>query len=229
MGILTNTPRYMITHSLLSAWLYAMKDNPFEDATTEKDAYSEFLQVLNREPTETTEAMQNGLVFEDLVTAIIRGEKTFGLMPADPKDLSAGLVPLEITDHKWYNTALTIANKIRCGILQYKAYKEIEVAGLTVFLYGRLDALLAGTIYDIKFSKSYDRGKYFASTQHPTYFELIPEAKQFTYLVSNGTDVWTETYNREESQDIKVIISDFFSWLSAQGLMEKYKEKWLAK
>ena len=209
MGILTNTPRYMITHSLLSAWLYAMKDNPFEDATTEKDAYSEFLQVLNREPTETTEAMQNGIDFEDLVTAILKGK-------AD-------------TENKWYDAALTVANKIRGGVLQYKAYKEIEVAGLTVFLYGRLDALLAGTIYDIKFSKSYDRGKYFASTQHPTYFELIPEAKQFTYLVSNGTDVWTETYDREESNDIKFIISDFFSWLSAQGLMELYKEKWLAR
>lgn len=209
MGILTNTPRYMITHSLLSAWLYAMKDNPFEDATTEKDAYSEFLQALNREPTVTTEAMQNGIDFEDLVTAILNGN-------ADTED-------------KWYNAATTVANKIRGGVLQYKAYKEIEVAGLTVFLYGRLDALLAGTIYDIKFSKSYDRGKYFTSTQHPTYFELIPEAKQFSYLVSNGTDVWTETYSREESSDIKIIISDFFTWLSAQGLMEKYKEKWLAK
>lgn len=200
--------RYMITHSLLSSWLYAMKENPFEDATTERDPYSDFLKVLNREPTETTEAMQNGIDFENLVTAIINGN-------ADVND-------------NWYEAAKNIASRIKYGVLQCKASKEIEVAGITVLLYGRLDALRAGVIYDIKFSKSYDVGKYIDSTQHPTYFEIVPEAKEFTYLVSNGTNVWPETYRRDESQDIKVIISDFFSWLSAQGLMEKYKEKWLA-
>lgn len=29
--------RFLMTHSLLSAWLYAMKGNPYEDATTERD------------------------------------------------------------------------------------------------------------------------------------------------------------------------------------------------
>ena len=63
--------RYMVTHSLLSSWLYAMKDNPYEDMTTERDYFQEFLTVLKREPTETTEAMRNGIEFEDLVTVQI--------------------------------------------------------------------------------------------------------------------------------------------------------------
>lgn len=201
--------RYMITHSLLSSWLYAMKDNPYEDATTEKDPYAEFLKTLNREPTETTEAMWNGINFENLVTAVLNGN-------ADTED-------------KWYEAAVNVAKRIRGGILQCRASKDIEVSGMKILLYGRLDALLAGVIYDIKFSKSYDVGKYIDSTQHPTYFELLPEAKEFTYLVSNGTNVWSETYRRDESQDIKVIIADFLAWLSAQGLLETYKEKWLAK
>lgn len=201
--------RYMITHSLLSSWLYAMKDNPYEDATTERDPYADFLKTLNREPTETTEAMQNGIDFEDLVTAILTGN-------ANP-------------ENKWYEAAVNVAKRIRGGILQCRASKDIEVSGMNILLYGRLDALLAGVIYDIKFSKSYDVGKYIDSTQHPTYFELLPEAKEFTYLVSNGTNVWSETYRRDESQDIKVIIADFLAWLSAQGLLEIYKEKWLAK
>lgn len=201
--------RYMITHSLLSSWLYAMKDNPYEDATTERDPYADFLKSLNREPTPTTEAMQKGIDFEDLVTDIINGN-------ADTSD-------------KWYAAAEKVAKRIKGGILQCRASKEIEVSGMTVLLYGRLDALLAGVIYDIKFSGSYDVGKYIDSTQHPTYFELVPEAKEFTYLVSNGTNVWPETYRRDESQDIKIIIADFFSWLNAQGLMKTYKEKWLAK
>ena len=199
----------MITHSLLSSWLYAMKDNPYEDATTEKDPFAEFMKTLKREPTETTEAMWNGIQFENLVTAILNGN-------ADTED-------------KWYEAAVNVAKRIRGGILQCRASKDIEVSGMKILLYGRLDALLAGVIYDIKFSKSYDVGKYIDSTQHPTYFELLPEAKEFTYLVSNGTNVWPETYRRDESQDIKVIIADFLAWLSAQGLLELYKEKWLAK
>ena len=201
--------RYMITHSLLSSWIYAMKDNPYEDATTEKDPFAEFMKTLRREPTETTEAMWNGIQFENLVTAVLNGT-------ADPED-------------KWYEAAVNVAKRIRGGILQCRASKDIEVNGFDILLYGRLDVLLAGVIYDIKFSKSYDVGKYVDSTQHPTYFELIPEAKEFTYLVSNGTNVWPETYRRDESQDIKVIIADFLAWLSAQGLLEIYKEKWIAK
>lgn len=201
--------RYMITHSLLSSWLYSMKENPYEDATTERDCYTEFLKTLNRVPTETTESMRNGIDFENLVTDILKGT-------AD-------------SNHKWYNAAFNVAKRINNGILQYRASKEIEVNGHSILLYGRLDALLAGTIYDIKFSKSYDFGKYIDSTQHPTYFELLPEAKEFTYLVSNGTYVWSETYHRDESKDIKITISDFLSWLDVQGLLDTYKEKWLAK
>lgn len=200
--------RYMITHSLLASWLYAMKDNPYEDATSERDAYAEFIQVLNRIPTESTQAMQNGIDFEDLVTDILSGN-------ADTND-------------KWFEAAFNVAKRIKGGTLQYKVSKEIKVAGYNILLYGRLDALRAGVIYDIKFSKGYDVGKYITSTQHPTYFELVPEAKEFTYLVSNGTNVWPETYQREEAQDIKVIIADFLSWLSAQGLMDVFKEKWQA-
>ena len=76
--------------------------------------------------------------------------------------------------------------------------------------------------------ETYDRGKYFSSTQHPTYFEIVPEAKSFTYLVSNGSEVWTERYYREETPSIIPTISDFLEWLDALELAPLYKEKWLA-
>ena len=41
-----------------------MKENPYEDMTTERDPMGEFMQTLRREPTPTTEAMQNGIKFE---------------------------------------------------------------------------------------------------------------------------------------------------------------------
>ena len=60
--------RFLITHSLLSAWLYSLKENPFADATTEDTSKEDFMKVLRREPTPTNEAMQNGIDFENLVT-----------------------------------------------------------------------------------------------------------------------------------------------------------------
>lgn len=201
--------RYLMTHSLLSSWLYAMKSNSYEDSTSDKDPYAEFLQVLRREPTETTEAMQNGIEFEDMVTAIANGE-----------DVD--------TDHKWFHAASKAARKVQGGVYQYKAKTELAVSGICVLLYGRIDFMKAGKVIDTKFSKSYDRGKYYDSTQHPVYMRLVPEAEEFVYLVSNGTDVWTELYRRDETPDIEPIIADFFDFLSGQGLMEIYKEHWAA-
>ena len=60
------------------------------------------------------------------------------------------------------------------------------------------------------------------------YLSLIPEARSFTYLISNGIDVWTEQYRREETLSIYPIIADFLDWLTVQGLMGLYREKWLA-
>ena len=80
----------------------------------------------------------------------------------------------------------------------------------------------------LEFSKGYERGKFYSSTQHPTYMLLIPEAQTFSYLVSNGMDVWTECYRRDETPDICPIIADFFDWLDAFGLMDVFKEHWKA-
>lgn len=48
---------YLITHSLLSSWLHLIRENPYEDLTTEGDPLAEFMLVLRREPTPRTEAM----------------------------------------------------------------------------------------------------------------------------------------------------------------------------
>ena len=139
--------RILLTHSLLSSWLYALKGNPYEDATTERDPMSEFMATLRRDPTPTTEAMQRGIDFENLVTDIVvgRGDRS----------------------NKWYDAANIVAADVRGGLLQYRAKKPIEVQGVPLLLYGRLDCLKAGNVIDIKFSGSYDRGKYITSTQHP--------------------------------------------------------------
>ncbi len=201
--------RYLLTHSLLSSWLWAMKDNPYEDMTTERDSYADFIKALNREEIEKTKPMQDGIDFEDLVTDVL-----FDL--ADKK-------------HKWYDAAVMVHNIVRTGsILQYRGMKEVTIAGKDLLLYGRLDAHRAGVIYDIKFSRSYERGRFYDSTQHPMYLELVPEADRFIYVVSNGSAVWQEVYERDETPSVLPIIEDFLGWLDSHDLMGVYEEKWEA-
>ena len=202
-------PAYLITHSLLSSWLYSLRENPNEDMETEKDAREEFLKVLRREPVEATEAMQNGVDFENLVTACIQGAGD--------------------RSNKWFDAASAVANELRGAQLQLVASKRVLIAGQEYVLYGRFDALKAGVISDIKFSKGYEKGKYFDSTQHPMYMFLMPTAQEFTYIVSNGSFVWHETYTREETKDIFPTITAFLTWLEDTGLLDLYREHWTAK
>ena len=221
-------PRFMITHSLLSSWLYAIKGNPYEDSTSERDPFADFLRTLRREPGDTTKPMQLGNDFEDLVTAILYGEPTAVYHKEDWKTKELIEERYRTDEHPWYSAAFQIAGEITGSMLQFKAKRDIVVSGVPILLYGRLDGLGAGEITDIKYTGNYERGKFFDSTQHPMYFELIPEAISFTYAISNGKDVWHETYRREETRSIVPIIADFLEYLRTAGLMGVYEEHWKA-
>lgn len=220
--------RYLMTHSLLSSWLYAMRDNPYEDAETERDPMEDFMLTLCRQPTPKTDAIQFGIDFENLVMGILNGAETalYHWKDKNTKELLERFYP--IREHPWYDAAFQAADVVRGGSFQHRAKKEINVSGVKYLLYGRLDALKAGVIYDIKFSGHYERGKFEASTQHPVYMELLPEARTFTYLVSNGRDVWWETYRRDETRSVYPIIADFAMWLEARELTDLYRKHWLA-
>lgn len=204
--------RYLMTQSLLASWEYQWsnfeKYNERAEEFQEK-AWNDFLSTLRRKPIPTSGAMQNGIDFENLVTDIILGH-------GDPT-------------HRWYNAAYEVARDVQGGQLQLVATKEVTVAGLCFLLYGRLDCLKAGIISDIKFSSKYDVGKFFGSPQHPMYMELVPEAHEFTYIISNGSRVWHETYQREECGSIFDTIQEFIEYLKMVGLLPLYKELWQIK
>lgn len=184
-----------------------MAGNPYEDITSERDASDEFLRALKREPSPMNDAMRDGISFENLVTTLANGGES---------------------DDRYKDAAGEIARTVRGGQFQFVAKKSVEIDRVPLLLYGRLDVLKAGTIYDIKFSRHYERGKYIDSTQHPMYLTLVPEAERFSYLVSNGNDVWTETYERYETPSILNTAADFIAWLKATGLMTVYADNWKA-
>jgi len=204
--------RYLITHSLLSSWAYAMKEDPYEQGgegeVDNLPKLEEFMLTLNREPVPANEAMRKGNDFENLVNRTIYGA-------GDKK-------------HHWYEAAAEIAQMLAGAQLQLRAKKEAEAMGVPVLLYGRFDALLAGVVYDIKYSSNYEAGKYIGSTQHPMYLEICQDADRFTYLVSDGSHLYAETYRRDETPGVLPLIGQFFQWLETRSLMGLYKEKWAA-
>jgi len=209
--------RYLMTHSLVSSWLYVFSDFEKyihdESEKTAEDyqqaAQRDFLATLRREPTTTTEAMQNGIDLENLVASVCAGEPQ--------------------PEHKWLGAAREIAQEVAGGQFQVPVQKDIEVSGLQILLYGRIDCLKAGNIIDIKYTSKYEAGKYYGSPQHHFYMEMAPEAGRFTYLVSNGSRVWREDYAREECRPAAGIIGGFLEYLKTAGLLATYMENWRAK
>lgn len=203
--------KYLITQSLLSAWNYVY--DCFEGC--EEDAMASFLSTLRREEIEQTDAMKNGIEFEQNVYARASGQT----LPPHPK---------------WEYGIEAVAGLLKGAQFQVRAQREIEVCGMTFLVYGILDALRAGTIFDVKFkSKSFGSldlaGDYLDSPQHPFYFYLVPEAREFLYLVSDGADLYIERYTPEETPSAESLIAPFVDYLNSSGLMAEYKEHWRAK
>lgn len=126
------------------------------------------------------------------------------------------------------------------GCYQVKLSKNITTNTGEYVLYGRLDCLKAGTIYDYKHTSSYDVGKFYGSYQTLIYFELCPEASEFVYLICNNykdgkkfedINLYRENYLRDslENIDINQEIDNFINWLKVNGLYDLYCEKWESK
>ena len=200
----------LITQSLLASFGY-MFECPDEYAD---DAESDFIRTLNREPAEPTQAMQNGIDFERDVYRM-----------ADGQQPSAA---------RWATGAGKIADIIRGSQIQVRMQREIRVNGNDYLVYGIADAIHAGTIYDVKYSNrsfgSVDLyGKYNESPQHPAYFYLCPEAEKFQYIVSDGRDIYIETYEPQTSVGIWLFIEEFANYIEKYGLADIYRTKWGAK
>lgn len=200
---MSGSRRLLITQSLLSAWQWQYK------AFAPQSSHQEFLQTLRREKTRPNQAMLDGIKFENMVTEYCKG-----------------ISPPE--DHEWAEGIQGVGNHVRGCQFQVPAYRDITVDGIPFLLYGRLDGLRAGIVFDIKFSRGYRVGKYWDSPQHPAYFACVPEARRFDYIIYTGRDVCVESYTPAETEPIEKTIRDFLRYLEDTGLDEIYCKKWEA-
>lgn len=194
----TRKPKVRITQSLLSAWLYSFKTD---------DGYDDFIKALNREKKQPTEAMLNGIRFENCLNSVLNGEH----LPED---------------HEWFSPITEMAEELRGSQQQVTLFKEIQVGDRTLLLHGVLDYLREGHIWDCKFSKNYHLNKYLGSPQTAMYLELVPEAFDFTYIASDGKYVYREKYPRDIVPSIEPTIHYFMKFLKDHDLWNTYCEKW---
>lgn len=225
--------RYILTQSLLSAYAYMF--DCYEGG--EDDAKAEFEQTLLRIKSPPTAAMKNGIDFENLVYSIVTNTFRPAFVPdgtlckasyGDNEPMGKNVYP------KWYPGAKAIADRLMGAQLQVRASRPITIDGAQYLIYGVLDGLRAGVIYDVKFkNKSFGKldlaGSYRESPQHPFYFYIVPEAFEFQYLVSDGEDLYTEIYHPDECPTAERIIRPFLSYLESEKLMDVYRQHWKAK
>lgn len=202
--------RYLITQSLLASYgrIFDVEDD-FRD-----EAEGDFLLTLAREPRPTTEAQQKGIDFEAAVYALAE----HGIKPED----------------RFLPGASMVAQIIRGAPKQVRLERDLELDGRTFLVYGIADAIRAGVIYDIKFStrslaSSDFYGKYLHSPQHSAYFYAAPGAYRFEYLVSDGRDLYRETYRAAETPRIEEYIRPMMRYLEDRGLIGIYETEWRTK
>ena len=192
------TSKVRITQSLLSAWEWSFKTD---------DGWDDFIATLNREKKQPTQAMLDGIRFENCLNNVLKGEPIY-------------------QDNEWYNVLVEMSCELQGAQQQVSLFQDCEIDVQPFLLHGVLDYLREGHIWDCKFSKTYHLNKYLTSPQTPMYLSLVPEARDFTYIISDGKYVYREKYPRDIVPPIEPTIYNFMQYLKKHGLWEVYCEKW---
>lgn len=134
------------------------------------------------------------------------------------------------------------------GAYQVKVSKEHG----DYLLYGIIDCLKGGIIYDYKYTQNYEVGKFFNNHQTLMYLEIVPEAKKMVYLIANkfeqkpqinmpleneniaSIETTIEIFREEYTKDMfpetmDSILHKFEQWLKQYNLFDLYTEKWKCK
>lgn len=212
--------KYLITQSLLSAWLYLF--NCTEDYS--EKAREDFLACLRREATEPSEEMLRGISFEDAVNAYLHGD-------SKAPEQHAKRFAKRGCEAEEAECVRKVAEIMRGGTYQLTAYKDKRIAGINFVLMAKCDWVRAGVIYDCKRVTNYEPGKYLNSAQHPMYLEVLHTAKRFNYVVCDGSDVYmVDCYERcDIPQTVDELIAQFVEFLKSENLLNTYFKYWQSK
>lgn len=195
--------KYLLTATLLNSFSWFFK-------LYSQKKVNEFKNTLRKLPFPKNEYMKAGIKFETDVMNYCHGKY--------------------LQDDDDYDWCVKEAGEIvKDGTWQVKGYCNIKVGDIEFLLYGIADVLKGPYIYDIKFVQKYKYGKYQNSVQHKIYFILFPAMTEFIYLISDGYQIYKESYGRNQADSLTSEIADFWSWLNQNPEYKKiFCEKWEA-
>ena len=208
----------LITASLLSSWIWYLQDES-------DDALKNWLTVLNREQTPDNPAMKSGRAFETRVRFLT--ESNYQFTERDVIDVNE---TQEDVDDEYLECVKEIAAIVQGGAWQASSSMIVNIEGIDFCLYGRRDVLKGAWVYDLKFTHTFEIGKYLDSPQTEMYIRLTPEVLGMKYLACDGKTVYEDSYLREDVGLIDNTVRDFWNWLGQNTEMKSiYCEKWQSK
>jgi len=204
------TARLLITPSLLNSWLYIQECRKYV-----RESEEDIMCIEDKRDLASEKALEEFLKY-------LRRE------PQEPSPAILKGIAFEEETLKGNTPASQI---VKGGAYQLTGQAKIYVNGQAYLMYGRLDWIKGGVIYDTKRVSRYEYPKYAKSYQHGFYFDLWQEAKEFDYLIYDDNEkLHIEKYYRDDcANKTKEVIANFAKWLKQNNYWQIYFQNWKAK
>ena len=152
----------------------------------------------------TTEAMQRGTDFENLVCAYADGKVTL-----DPENSLTPIIE-------------GMAEYIRGGLRQVHVQTQIMPE---VVIHGFIDVLHMNTVYDIKTTSRYEFPKFLRKNQHLAYLAALKDygITTFKYLITDFSSYYAETFHWRDAMidELRGRVNTFFDYLEIDPEMSE--------
>jgi hypothetical protein len=211
----------LITPSLLDSWDWYLQNES-------DNARDEFTGVMKRERSPDNDAMMQGRAFESRVRIACDPLHTEWLTDNDKYDLDQTSRKEE--DEEYTACVSELAHFLKGGVWQIALSKTETIGGISFVKYGRVDVINYGII-DVKYSQTFNSGKYLGKAQTKMYLNLAPQAPWMQYTVCDGKVIYYgDKFMRGDVEPIDNEIRNFWNWLqNDKELLNLYTENWQSK
>lgn len=211
----------LVTPSLLDSWNWFMQN----ESDTARD---EFIGVMKRIRSPDNPAMMDGRAFEARVRIACDPMHTEWMTDNDRYDLDQ--TSRMEDDDECKACIAELADRLRGGVWQIALSRTERIDGIEFVKYGRIDVLKYG-IVDIKYSHTFESGKYLDKAQTKMYLDLAPAAPWMQYAVCDGKVIYYgDKFLREDVAPINEDIRNFWNWIqNDKELFDLYVENWQSK
>ena len=211
----------LVTPSLLDSWDWYMQNEA-------DNARDEFVGVMNRTRSPDNDAMMHGRAFETRVRMACDPFNTDWITENDKADIFN--TKHKCDDEEYMACVSELANFLRDGVWQIALSKTETIGGIEFVKYGRVDVIKYGII-DVKYSQTFESGKYLGKAQTKMYLDLAPQAPWMQYTVCDGKVIYYgDKFLREDVAPINQDIGNFWNWLqNDKELLFLYLNNWQSK